>query len=110
MKTKTVTVHEGEYLGPVDWNYDFRQHDWDHGGAMNPQLIAPRVNMLRQLTDGRGWSAATGGLSYYGRVLEVGMYDGWPHWRPTPSVLVSTWLGAEWHSFYSISSIRRTDA
>lgn len=40
-------------------------------------------------------------------VLEVGMYDGWPYWKLVPSVLMKNWMGASWHSFSSITSIRK---
>jgi len=49
MKTKQVTVYEGEYLGPVDWKYDFKQHDWDHGGCCNPKHIEKCIERLNIL-------------------------------------------------------------
>jgi hypothetical protein len=35
------------------------------------------------------------------------MYDGWPFWRPVPSVLIAGPFGAEWHWFGAISEIRQ---
>ena len=35
-----------------------------------------------------------------GEVLDVGMYDGWPYWKPVPSVFTRSALGGgEWHCF-----------
>jgi hypothetical protein len=111
VKYKTVTVREGEYLGPVDWNYDFHQHAWDHKagrGGINPETVTRGVNLLLQLTDGRRWQATTdGGIPRcgYGAVLEVGMYDGWPYWKPVPSVLINGFLGASWHPCWALTDI-----
>jgi len=114
MKTKQVTVCEGEYLGPVDWNYDFKQHDWEHGGGSNPESIERRIAMLNVLESqkkyGVAYEATTdGGFPRvgWGKVLEVGMYDGWPFWKPIPSVLIAGFLGSSWHWFGSITGIRR---
>lgn len=108
MKTYTTTVREGEYLGPVDWDYDFTSH------RMDSEEITRYTEMLRTLVDGldreEEWLATTdGGWPRVGwnTVLRVGMYDGWPHWRPVPSVLKMGPLGPEWHPFYSISEIRQ---
>jgi hypothetical protein len=49
MREKTVTVREGEYLGPVDDGYDFESHDWDHGGSTNPECIQRGREFLRRL-------------------------------------------------------------
>lgn len=113
MKTETVTVTRGEYLGPVDWDYDFNSHG---RAGHNPEMIPHEVEQLRTLADGieRGerWEATTDGgwpRVGWGDVLQVGMYDGWPYWRPVPSVLKMGPLGPEWHSFLSISEIRRVD-
>lgn len=109
MKHRTIKVREGELLGPVDWDYDFNQHDWDHGGAMNPERLAHSLEMLKKICAGGKWEATTDGGNPkcgWGAVLQVGMYDGWPYWKPTPSVFISSWMGGSWSSFTSISSIR----
>lgn len=106
MKTRMVEERIGEYLGPVDWSYDFTQHDWGGGnGGMNPEWTAEAVEMLRQLEQPGRWRVVLYGN--YHDVLRVGMYDGWPHWRPVPSILASGTLGPEWHPFYSISAVER---
>lgn len=110
MRFETQTVRVGELLGPVDWSYDFDTHDWNHGGSTNPEHVARCREMIRTL-DGaeRAWEATTdGGIPRvgWGRVLAVGMYDGWPYWRPVPSVLIDGFLGAEWTSFCGLSDIR----
>lgn len=108
MKTRQVTVREGEYLGPVDWNYNFRG---DFGCHTTPDKdCTEAVERLRQLCSGGEWRATTDGGGPrigWGKVLQVGMYDGWPYWRPVPSVLITGPLGPEWHSFRSISGIEK---
>lgn len=112
MRTETRTVRVGEYLGPVDWDYDFEEHGWDRTGAFNPELIPGRVEMLRKLAENPdGYEATTDGgwpRVGWGRVGRVGMYDGWPYWKPTPSVWIESHLGGSWHSWLSVSDIRPT--
>jgi len=106
MKSYQVTHYEGELLGPIDWAYDFAQHDWDHGGSMNPKYLQEKVAMLRQLDNGGEWEA-TNGTGWpkigWGRVSSIGMYDGWPYWKPVPSIYIE---GTGWASFASFSAIR----
>ena len=113
MRYETKTVRVGELLGPVDWEYDFAATGWDQGGSGNPDLIEGKTRQLRELEAGleRGesWEATTdGGVPRvgWGRVLAVGMYDGWPYWKPTPSVLISGPFGGEWSSWWSVSEAR----
>jgi len=111
MKTKTVTVHEGELLGPVDWSYDFCQHFNGYGAneARTQAACDKAVENLRALAaNPAGYEATTdGGWPRVGwhPVIAVGMYDGWPYWKPTPSVMLAGVLGPEWHSFCSITDI-----
>jgi len=112
MRTRLVTQREGELLGPVDWAYDFAGHDWDHGGSTNPAVVAESLDRLRTLVDGRDrgetWEATTDGgwpRFGWGQVTAIGMYDGWPYWRPTPSVCIAGRYGGEWASFLLVSSV-----
>jgi len=109
MKIKLVKQREGELLGPVDWSYDFLSHFGGYCGSDKADYCAKKVAQLRSLSEGTGWEATTdGGCPRFGwgRVLEVGMYDGWPYWRPVPSVLISGPFGGEWAAFSNITSIR----
>ncbi len=114
MRTETRTVNVGEYLGPVDWKYDFDSWGWDKkGGSCNPDLIPEAVNRLARLEQalklGETWEATTDGGAPrcgWGEVLEVGMYDGWPHWKPTPSILIASHLGSEWSSWFHVKASR----
>lgn len=113
MRTKTVTVSEGELLGPVDWSYDFTSHDWSqYKGVVNPEVSARAKGLLRQievgLADGKRVEAAFYS-DYHQPVIEIGMYDGWPYWRPVPSIFVRGTLGGEWHSFCSLMGVRISD-
>jgi hypothetical protein len=117
MRTRMVEEREGEYLGPVDWSYDFTQHDW-HGasGGVNPAVTASATELLRKIEGGiaageEWWATTDGGWPRCGwkRVVQVGMYDGWPFWRPTPSLLLSGMFGGEWASWYNITEAERRE-
>ena len=121
MKTRTVIVsagcrrgksylREGEKLGPVDWSYDFASHGWDknQGGGHNPTCIPKEIEMLGQLETWLKEGKACEVLMYsmWEPVIDTGMYDGWPYWKPVPSFYSTTWLGGSWHAFTSINSVR----
>lgn len=110
MKTRQVTEYIGEDVGPVDWNYDFFSHFSGFCGSDKESYCAKHVERLRLLCNGEEWEATTYGgwpRCGWGRVLKVCMYDGWPYWRPVPSVLTHGTLGGEWHPFCAITNIRR---
>jgi hypothetical protein len=104
MKTRTITERVGEFLGPVDWAYDFTQHDWGQGkGGVNPELSAEGAKVIRAMAaEPDGWSFSPCGFSWC-RVVHIGMYDGWPFWRPTPAIGYIGPLGSvEWAFFYRL--------
>lgn len=113
MRTYQVTERVGELLGPVDWSYDFMSHFNSLCGAGDNGMrerCEQKVAQLRQLADGSEWYATTDGgwprIGYH-KVIAVGMYDGWPYWRPVPSVCMDGVLGPEWASFDCITSINK---
>jgi len=109
MRTRTVTERIGENTGPIDWDYDFESHGWNLDGSTNPKCVAIGKATLQRLCDAGG----KGQVKFYGEwrdVLAVGMYDGWPYWRPVPSVCLNTFFGAEWHSFLDLRDFRENPA
>jgi len=108
MRTETRTVNIGEWLGPVDWSYDFEAQG---NTSSDPDRNKKAAAMLREVEDGlnRGerWMVYAYGTER--EVLRVGMYDGWPHWKPTPTYLTKTWLGGEEMGWYSPVSVRRLE-
>jgi hypothetical protein len=113
MKTRTVTERVGEYLGPVDWTYDFRQHFdsycTDDAGrqAACERAVATLKELelhpeLYEVTTYGGWPRCG-----WGRIVWIGMYDGWPYWKPVPTVAYSTFLGVETACFNNITSVRK---
>ena len=109
MKTRTVTQRIGEWLGPVDWEYEFTKHDWsENRGGHNPTLTPGDVEALKEterlLAEGETVEAWC--YDMWRRVIRIGMYDGWPYWEPTPTYLVTSWLGSETHSFLAVSRVR----
>lgn len=84
MKTHTVTVHEGENVGPVDW---------EHPHAKD---MPPIWREAEQNPKGFVFDYGHGGRE----ILSICMYDGWPYWKPMPAVCYVGPLGrAEWQFF-----------
>lgn len=115
MKTVTRTERIGEWLGPVDWDYDFRSHysglcTSDEGRNEACERDKNRLRMIvespdkYEVTTYGGWPRCG-----WGPVVSVGMYDGWPYWRPVPSVAYRTFLGIETTSFCGITNIRNIE-
>ena len=105
MKHRTVTVREGDKTGPIDWD----SPEWE-GSNMHPDAASDSREGMRIIADalerGAPIEATTdGGWPRVGwkRVVDIGMYDGWPHWKPYPS-----WLDerGEWHQWYTLTDVR----
>jgi hypothetical protein len=89
---------------PVDW-------DHDHFSRYTPEQMAE----IREMVDHPERFEATddGGSPKFGwgPVLRVGMYDGWPYWKPVPSLVTGGhWYGSSTLHFNSILYIRRASA
>lgn len=113
MRYRVETVREGELLGPVDWNYDFRQHFNSYGCSeeRKDEFCERSKELLKKIADDPYLWKVTLSHSYASRnVLAVGMYDGWPYWKPTPAVMTSGTLGAEWHFFYDLKEAEKVPA
>ena len=116
MKTRQVTIREGELLGPIDWDFDFREFYKDvypaacNGAATHERMFLRAMTILRELDNEHEKYEATvyGGQPRcgWGNIVHIGMYDGWPYWKPIPSVQLSTMFGGEWHGFHNITDIR----
>ena len=97
MRTYQVTQREGERLGDIDWNYNFRPH-FD-GYCCNEQrklefMVAAIENLFqveRLFKKGIQLRVTEGQFAH--DLLDVGMYDGWPYWKPVPSICIRTVLG-----------------
>jgi len=114
MKTHQVTVREGELLGPIDWNYNFREHYKNIYNCGTPEqheeMFQRAMTILQMIVNEPDKYEATtyGGWPRcgWGSVLHVGMYDGWPYWKPIPSVFITSWHVGDWHAFHNITDIR----
>ncbi len=109
MKYSTQIVREGELLGPIDWEYDFRQHFTNIGSpeSTKDEYYARAVERLRRISEPGEWQVYLSHGSIWKDVYQVGMYDGWPFWKPTPALLTSGTLSPEWHFFYDLQDYRR---
>lgn len=106
MRTETVTRRIGEYMGPVDWDYDFRHHfnNYCCNEGTKDEMCRKAVERFRTLEVG---DMVDEGFGNTREVLKIGMYDGWPWWKPVPHYLRNGTLGPEWHSFNEIQSMHK---
>jgi hypothetical protein len=103
VRTYQVTRREGELLGDIDWNYKFSDHIETRGGPPESKahfLFNQILNLWqaeRIHKDGVLLRVREG--EYWHDLIAVGMYDGWPYWKPVPAILISGPIGSEWRHF-----------
>jgi hypothetical protein len=106
VKIKMVEERVGEELGLIDWSHPMIAEV----ETCRPQIIA----MLREAEKSpHDFSATTDGgwpKVGWGDVLRVVMYDGWPYWRPMPTVVTLHWHGVSYNAFNAISEVRRSES
>lgn len=83
MRTYTKVVHEGEPMGPIDWDHPIAKNVPDHWKDAEKE---PERFVYGE------WGK---------RILMICMYDGWPYWKPTPAIFYEGPLGGEWAFFNS---------
>jgi hypothetical protein len=103
MRTYQVTQREGELLGPIDWTHDFYQ-SYSCRCASEFRKMEEMQNDLELL-----WQVERLHLNgvpvrvregdYWHDLIAIGMYDGWPYWKPMPAVLIAGPIGNEWRHF-----------
>lgn len=85
MRSHTVTVHEGEDVGPIDWSHEIAKD-------MPPIWREAEKSPDNYLFRGKF------------PILRICMYDGWPYWKPMPAVcFLGPLNSAEWNYFNSYS-------
>lgn len=101
MRTRLVEVREGEKLGPIDWGFKF-EYPWI-GTGMDSDLVNTCTYNLKNIEK---WLLERKKIHVwlYGireAIVDCGMWDGFPHWKPTPSFAICGVFGSlEWHSWY----------
>lgn len=109
MITRMVPQYIGEWLGDIDWSYDFSKH---YGGYCCPvesleDIVYRDVKNLWDVARARkkGFRLSVETHGYWHSLITVGMYDGWPYWTPTPAILYQGPLGGgEAHQFPCIEN------
>lgn len=113
MKTRTKIVREGERMGDIDWSYPFREHFNVHCcNDAQKQVLCDEAKHKLELVEkshneGKEVWIDTGVV--FQLLLSTGMYEGWPYWKPVPSICVKGTLGAEWHDFTYIKQFKQKD-
>ena len=112
MKYHTEIVREGELLGPIDWNHPFIDSFQHHccSDAQKQEYCDAALTVLRRTCElnAAGESIEVRCGEYWYRVLGIGMYDGWPFWKPMPAVCVRDRVFgvAIWKFFYELEDVR----
>lgn len=120
MRSYQVTHYEGENMGPIDWAYDFLSHlscmcasDAEKRERIEreipiwfqtQQIFIRRESLVVLRSDNKVLQVLNG--DWWRKVMDIGMYDGWPYWRPTPAMFLSGTLGGDWHFFGDIRGVR----
>ena len=110
MKRYMVEHCEGELLGPIDWSYDFCPHFSGYccpDDAKREMMVKAIDNLWaveRLHIQGQRVEVCT--RDFWHPLIAVGMYDGWPYWKPVPSILVQGPLGAQWEQFPCVDDYR----
>jgi hypothetical protein len=105
MKTKTVTKRIGEKVSKIDYEYDFLSHYKNHtmSSEKKKELCKKTIDKLKAiekaLSNGEKVLVHFNHSIFYKTALDVGMYDGWPYWRPVPSIKYSNERDGYWHDF-----------
>ncbi len=103
-----VTEREGEWQGPIDW-----AHEHIVEMEVSPYRARLAATLREHETDHeRLWVSTYGGELLVGcrQVVAIGMWDGWPYWRPTPTVAVIGPLGrVEYYHFNELTRVEVRD-
>lgn len=95
-------VNKGTMVGPVDPDYPWGEHGvypCDTPEQKTARIAEWKALMLSLKPGDRVWAHQCERT-----VLEVGMYDGWPWWRPVPHISYIGPLGAiEYEVYYNLS-------
>lgn len=109
MRTYQVTQREGENMGPIDWSYDFLQHFQLQctSDERRRESCDRCVALLKEAVEAHkaGKIVEVQINDYQHPLYDVGMYDGWPYWKPTPALLCGGTLGCEWHFFNDLRAV-----
>lgn len=103
IKQEVITVREGEWFN-FDPNYNWYQHD---AYPNNPETVGKKIKMFEEIyrlyNDGKQIKIKYDPM-LEGKLLKIGMWDGWPYWKPVPHYLIEHWYGSEKHVWYDIHS------
>lgn len=113
MKSRTEVVWEGEKLGPIDWNHPFIDSFGNYccNDEQKQKYCDEAVAHLRKVVEmfsEDGPRIQVQCSEYWYDVIDVGMYDGWPFWKPMPAVqtLDNVFRTAKWDFFYELRGVR----
>lgn len=89
-------ARRGQMVPGVDWTYPFFANSL--GYQRSPERQAELIEFLKTIKPG---DTVTSSGQFEHVVVEVGMYDGWPYWKPTPAISYYGPLGSIEYDFYN---------
>ena len=109
MRTFQETVREGENMGRIVKKYPWVEH-YGNNCCSNKEKrrmaneARDRMFKIEKLfLQGKKMEILYDG-EYWRKLLDIGMYDGWPFWKPTPAVYLKHSLGGgEWRFYYEVN-------
>ncbi len=93
-------TRRGTVVAPIDPNYDTTQEgsgnqEWSKRGLALLLLVEPGDTL--EYSGQFSWD-----------VIQVGMYDGWPFWKPTPAAQTYGPLGVgDWQFYYEVTGVKK---
>ena len=89
----------GEMMPGIDWSFDFSE-GFKSMGTTEERKAEYRDKCVAFLRTIKPGDKVTSSGQFERVVLQVGMYDGWPYWKPTPAISYIGPLGTVEYDFY----------
>ena len=107
MRSYQKTEWVGEKVGEIDYAYDFSKHFLSYccSDEHKAEMCKRHLQLLKEVDEEykQGKRISVNMDGYWKELYDIGMYDGWPYWKPVPALFTSSPLGGgEWHFFYNL--------
>ncbi len=105
MKTyeRTIIEHEGEWFH-LNENWDYMS---ENCYPNNPEVRKEIwETFLKCAKNPEKYLASTDYMFAPKKIVNIGMYDGWPYWKPYPSFAIEGIFGAETHGWWQLNHVK----
>lgn len=102
----------GENMGRIDPQYPFIKLYRNHccSDDTKKELAEKSRKLMVEIDEkfNSGEKLMVYVRGYWKELFDIGMYDGWPFWEPTPAVFVKSSIGGgEWQFYYDVDSYEK---